>query len=150
MKTLSVLAVLGAVGAFGFARFDAPPAGAKPLVEIVEKLENGPYATIVDISYDDGYWEVEAYKEKLSYELEVDPKTGEIVSEHRDSADPAPPKGVLALSKVIRKVMDAGYKRFEEVSWENGHWEMEAQREGVKRELRVDPHTGEVLSDRVD
>ena len=150
MGMIGGLAFLGLVGAIGYAQTGALPPGAKPLVEILEKLEGGPYSSIVDISYDNGYWEVEVQKGKFSYELQIDPRTGEIVAEHRDDDDPVPPKGALALSQVLRRVMEEGYSEFEEVSWENGLWEMEARRAGLKRELRVDPQTGEVLTDRID
>ena len=37
-----------------------------------------------------------------------------------------------------------------DISFEGRTWEVEARRDNVKRELRVDPKTGEVISDRAD
>lgn len=129
---------------------DRPPRDVKPLEEIVAQMEKAGYAPIIEVSFDDGYWEVEALKEGQAVEAMVDPKTGEVVSEHRDEAEPAPPAKSLALSEVIASLTKADYTDIDEVSFEGASWEVEAWRNGVKRELRVDPLTAEVISDRSD
>jgi hypothetical protein len=42
------------------------------------------------------------------------------------------------------------YTDIPEVSFERQTWEVEARRRGVKRELHVDPRTGEIVSERAD
>ena len=44
---------------------------------------------------------------------------------------------------------DDGYTPVE-LELDDGRWEIEAHRNGEKRDLRVDPASGEVLSDRAD
>jgi hypothetical protein len=127
-----------------------PPTDAKPLAEIVAHMEKAGYSPIVEVSYDDGYWEVEAIKDGQPIEAMVDPKSGDIVSEHRDEAEKAPPADSLALSDVIAALAKADYADIDEVSFEGTSWEVEAWHNGVKRELRVDPLTAEVISDRSD
>jgi uncharacterized membrane protein YkoI len=122
----------------------------KSIVEIVRNLEEADYAPIVDVSYDDGVWEVEAYKADIPYELSLDPQTGEVISEHRDDADAKPPAKSLLLSTIIEGIEKAGYTDLDDISFEHRTWEAEVRRNGQKRELRVDPATGEVVSDRVD
>ena len=125
------------------------PAG-KTLLEIVAKLEQDGYAPITGVSLDRGQWEIEAQKFRTPLELRVDPASGAIVSEHRDDGDPAPPAGAKKLSEIVRGLVAAGYTDIEEVSFEGRNWEVEATRNGTRRELRVDPTTGSVVSDRVD
>ena len=65
-------------------------------------------------------------------------------------ADEKPPPGAMALSTVLTHLEQQGYTPIIEVSLENGHWEIEAYKTGEKRELEVDPNSGEVLSDKPD
>ncbi|WP_442481514.1 PepSY domain-containing protein [Aeoliella sp. SH292] len=129
---------------------ERPPSDGKPLAEIVAQMENAGYSPIVEVSFDDGYWEVEATKDGQPMEAMVDAKTGEVVSEHRDEHEKTPPADSLALSEVIASLAKADYADIDEVSFEGTSWEVEAWHNGVKRELRVDPLTAEVISDRSD
>lgn len=126
------------------------PAASKTLLEIVTKLETDGYGPITDVSRDDGNWEVETYKDGTAYELLVDPATGKIITEHRDDGDPKPPADAKKLSEIIKGLEAEGYTDINEVSFERKKWEVEAIRDRTKRELRVDPITGKVVSDRVD
>lgn len=58
-----------------------------------------------------------------------------------------PPPGAMALSMLLTKLEQQGYQPIVEVSLEDEHWEIEAYKTGEKRELEVNPNTGEVLSD---
>lgn len=126
------------------------PTDAKQLLEIVTGLEKQGYAPIVEISFDDGVWEVEAYNKENAFELLVDLKSGKVVSEHPDHGGPKPPADALPLSKIIEGLEKAGYSHVNDLSFERKSWEAEATRENEKRELRVDPKSGKVISDRAD
>lgn len=129
---------------------DVPPRGALSMLEVVKDLEKSGYQPIVDISFDDGNWEVEAFKDASAVELLVDPASGRVISEHADDAEPQPPTGAKLLSEIVAALIDAGYTDVSDASFEGRTWEAEARREGVKRELRVNPVSGEVISDRSD
>jgi hypothetical protein len=129
---------------------ERPPADAKPIVEFVEQLEKQGYGPFIEFSFDDGHWEVEVYKEDVPYELAVDGRTGKILSEHRDDAEPRPPRDAQPLSKILRTLIKAGYTDINEVSFERRYWEIEAFREDGKHEIHIHPTTGEVISDRRD
>lgn len=129
---------------------DRPPADASPMLKIVAAVEKAGYSPIVDCSFDDGRWEVEAYREDQSLELTIDAKSGKILSEHRDDAETRPPKDAKPLSEVLAILDKAGYADIEDASFERRYWEVEASRENAQRELHVDPKSGEVVSDRVD
>lgn len=87
MKRIAIYAgtaVLAVFAAQAVMARDVPPADAKPLSEIVGGLESKGYKPVVEVDFDDGRWEVEAYKDRTRYELRVDARTGEILSERRD------------------------------------------------------------------
>ncbi|MGD9714087.1 MAG: PepSY domain-containing protein, partial [Thermomicrobiales bacterium] len=129
---------------------DTPPRDSQSLFDIVSKLEKVGYKPIVDVSYDDGGWEVEAFKDEIALELMVDPASGDVLSEHRDDPDQQPPQKSKLLSEIIAALSDAGYTEISDASFEGRTWEVEARRDGLKRELRVNPETAEVISDRAD
>jgi hypothetical protein len=129
---------------------DTPPESALPLYEVVKQLESQKYGPIVEASFDDGSWEVEVYKSGVAYELLVNPFTAAVISEHRDDSEAAPPDGSKTLAEIVSAVMDSGYALVSDASFEGKSWEIEARRDGVKRELRVDPNTAEIISDRSD
>ncbi|WP_428818583.1 PepSY domain-containing protein [Microbulbifer sp. MCCC 1A16149] len=65
---------------------EMPPPGAMALSAIVTKLEQQGYVPVVDVSLDNGRWEVEAYKEGKKWDLEVDPNSGEILEVKQDES----------------------------------------------------------------
>ncbi|WP_062268979.1 PepSY domain-containing protein [Endozoicomonas arenosclerae] len=83
-KAFSVFFV-AMIMAFCSSSFAKPPQiVGKPLSQIIKMLEDQGYRPIVDISMDDGLWEVEAYKGDEKRELKVNPDTGEVVSDRPD------------------------------------------------------------------
>jgi uncharacterized membrane protein YkoI len=122
----------------------------KPLREIVTMLERDGYAPITEVSLERGHWEVDAYNDGAAVELHVDPASGRVLARHPDSGDPRPPANAKAFSQIVADVEAAGYTQITEASFKRQAWEIEAVRNGAKRELRVDVVTGKVLSDRAD
>src|SRR5690606_17471827 len=118
--------------------------------EVIAALEETGYLPVVEAEFDDGKWEIEAYQEDQAYELLVDPGSGEVVSKHRDTSDARPPEDGKRLSEILFSLAEAGYTDVQDVSFEGRTWEVEARRNGVKRELRVSVSSGEVISDRAD
>ncbi|AMO54832.1 hypothetical protein GZ77_24960 [Endozoicomonas montiporae] len=60
------------------------------------------------------------------------------------------PDNAKPLSKVIEMLEKKGYHPIIDVELERGRWEIEAFRDNVKRELKVDAVTGEIVSERRD
>ena len=58
---------------------ESPPDGALPLSEIVSQLEQAGYDPIVEVEFEDGVWEVEAFKAGQFVEIELDPMSGVIL-----------------------------------------------------------------------
>lgn len=61
-----------------------------------------------------------------------------------------PPEGSKPLVEIIQALEAQGYKPITEISMDDGVWEVEAYKNDEERELRVNPLTGEILSDRRD
>ncbi len=119
-------------------------------MEIVEQFEHQGYGPFIELSFDDGFWEVEVYKQDAPYELAVDARSGKTLSEHRDDAGPRPPRDAQPLSRILRGLEKAGYAEIEEVSFERRYWELEVLRADGKHEIHVDPKTGAIINDRLD
>lgn len=84
MKTaaLTLLASIGIVFSASTALAgDKPPADVKKLSEIVLILEKAGYDPISEIEFDDGHWEVDAYRDDKKIEVNVNPTTGEITKD---------------------------------------------------------------------
>lgn len=63
---------------------DRPPADALKLSEVVQKLEQQGFHPVVDIEFDDGVWEIDAYRGNDKRELQVDPLTGKVLRDRDD------------------------------------------------------------------
>ncbi|MFC5050081.1 PepSY domain-containing protein [Rubritalea spongiae] len=77
MKLFSILTILGITSATTWAD-EKPPADALPLSKVIEMIENKGYTPVVEVNFDDGKWEIEAYKDANKRELHVNAKSGEI------------------------------------------------------------------------
>lgn len=128
-----------------------PGEDAKPLSEIVEALESDGYGPFIEISRDDGYWEVEVSREGVAYELTIDPKTGDVLAEHRDDPERVPPEEALPLSKLLKTLREKqGFHLYDEISFERRYWEIEVFQNRQKHEVLVDPLTAAIVADRID
>jgi hypothetical protein len=56
----------------------------------------------------------------------------------------------MPAEQVKQKLMDAGYTSITELEADDGHWEGEGVKNGVKMELHVDPKTGAVTKEKPD
>lgn len=149
LQTLTAIAVVAGVP-LTVVLADQPSPDMKPIAEIVEQLEGKGYGPFIEVSFDDGRWEVETYKNDAPYELSVDPRTGNVLSEHRDDAEPRPPRDAQSLSRILHGLVNAGYTNIDDVAFERRYWEVECLRKDGKREIHVNPTTGEIISDRLD
>ena len=83
LLTAAILAPLAFAAAPAMAQVTRPPAGSKPLSEIVKMLEDAGFSP-VELDFKAGRWHVEAFnKEGQKRDLRVHPGTGEITSNRR-------------------------------------------------------------------
>jgi hypothetical protein len=81
---LLLLALLLALTTPVSAREDVPPPGALKASEVAASLEAQGFDPIVDMEFDDGRWEVKAFRDGRKRELRVDPMDARILSERDD------------------------------------------------------------------
>ncbi len=85
MKILLVSTLLATtLGFSAVANDDIPPTGSLKLSEVIQKLELEGFHPVVDVEFDDGVWEIDAYRGREKRELHVDPKTGKILRDRED------------------------------------------------------------------
>jgi uncharacterized membrane protein YkoI len=87
LRLLKIVTVIAAVGASiasaraGWFSDETPPAGAKPLSEVIRMLEDQGVRTITEIEFEDGVWKIEVHQpDGTEVDLKVDPMTGQIRS----------------------------------------------------------------------
>lgn len=56
----------------------------------------------------------------------------------------------IPAEQVRQKLMEAGYTSVTELEADDGHWEGEGVRNGVKMEFHADPRTGAVTREKPD
>ena len=66
------------------------------------------------------------------------------------AASEKPPKDAMPLSEIVKNIEDKGYSPITEISFDEGAWEAEAYKKGYERELKIDPVSGEIISDQPD
>lgn len=96
-----------------------PLADAKSVSKMLADLEKQGFAPIVDVSFGNGLWEIEAYKGNEQRELAVNPTTGAIVAEKADEADPKPPANAKPLSVIVQSIEQSGNSTILDVSFDD-------------------------------
>ena len=67
--------------------FEVPPEGALPLSEILASIEVAGHNAITEVEFEGGVWEVEFVVGGEAYELDIDPMTGEALSDEPQRVD---------------------------------------------------------------
>ncbi|WP_048306810.1 PepSY domain-containing protein [Halomonas sp. PR-M31] len=81
------IAALGLVSISGLSFADQPGEDWISMDKVKSILEDDGYSQVSEIQADDGHWEGEGMKNGEKYEFHVDPKSGEITKNERDSDD---------------------------------------------------------------
>ncbi|SFD47430.1 PepSY domain-containing protein [Paracidovorax konjaci] len=122
--------------------------------QVAQRLRAGGYAVVYDVELDDGFWEAKARKsvqqhEKVEFVLH--PVTLEVLSQVGRSGGTLNNQPVLGAEQVVQALQQAGYTHVRGIEYDDGFWEAEAtNRANQAVELRVEPTTGQVLSERLD
>ncbi|MDA8444839.1 PepSY domain-containing protein [Paracidovorax valerianellae] len=129
--------------------------GALPSVDqVAQALRAKGFNFVYDVELDDGFWEAKARQsatqgEKVEFVLH--PVTLEVLSQVGRSGGTVNNQPVLSADQVMQALQQAGYTRVHGLEYEDGYWEAEATNmANLNMELRVEPTTGKVLSERLD
>jgi hypothetical protein len=66
---------------------EIPPEGSLPLSEIIANFEIAGHTAVTEVEFEDGVWEVEFVVGDEKYALEIDPMTGEALSDEPQKPD---------------------------------------------------------------
>ena len=142
----SILFILAAIP---FAAGSAWAFGERPTIDAAAAtaaVAAAGFTDIREVEYDDGVWEIRATgADGRRVTVHVDPADGTILS-------PAPAGAPrIELAEVMQRLAAAGYTDVREVERDDGFWQAEVRDgTGVRREVRVHPVSGAIVSDRID
>ena len=134
---------LSGVCAGSAAAGELPPAGSKPLSEIVKAVEGKKLGVIAQAEFDDGRWEVTVCEASACQKLYLDPAAGTEQRRRKTDSDELPPADAKPLSAIVQAVEARGAGSISEVEFDMGHWEFALRKDGRKSKLVVDPRTGQ-------
>ena len=122
----------------------AAPALANPATTLTEPqvravLEQQGCTRINDLEFEDGMWEADATSaDGNRVDLRVDPSSGKVFAEDMVST--------LSADDIKARLTAAGYSKVNDVDFEDGIWEAEAERpDGADVKIRLDPTDGRIL-----
>ncbi len=112
--------------------------------QIRAQLQAQGFTDIHDIKFDDGMWQADATSaDGKRVELRLDPRTGTV---YPDSA-----VSQLSEADIRAKLSTAGYSNVHDVKFDDGLWKADGtSAAGRNVEVRLDPTTGEVISEKRD
>ncbi|MFC4729070.1 PepSY domain-containing protein [Coralloluteibacterium thermophilus] len=141
-KRLLALLVAGAF-ASGAALAQTPASGSMTASEVRQALTEAGYTEVRDVEFDDGLWEADATSgDGRRIDVRLDPATGKIYPDTATSA--------LTADDIKASLTAEGYANVRDVEFDDGLWKAEADRNGRKVELRLDPEDGRVVTERDD
>ncbi len=97
----------------------------KPLSEIVKAVESQGYVP-TEVELEDGAWEIEATKDGKTFELELDPKSGETLSVEEEAEE----------EESVRDVAEAPDTPLRDLGWLIGDWIDKGEEATIKTKCR--------------
>lgn len=126
----------------------ATAATAQPVsgaADALDRLKAAGYADVRDVEFDDGLWEAEVRgRDGRWHDVAVDPATGEVMDDRGG-------RSLLSARDVVARLTAAGYTDVHDLDLDDAVWEADARTaDGRRVELRINAHTGRVLSEEID
>ena len=113
--------------------------------DITRQLNAAGYSEVRDIEFDDGLWEAEVRgRDGRWHDVAVDAASGELMDDRGGRA-------LLPATRVMADLAAAGYRDVHDLDLDDAVWEADATAaNGQRVELRINAHTGKVLSESMD
>ena len=103
----------------------------KPLSEIVKAVEAQGYVP-TEVEFEDGAWEIEATKDGKSYELKLDPKSGEMLSAKEEQDDDEDEDD----EEIAENVTEIPETPLRDLDWLIGDWIDKGENTTIKTKCR--------------
>jgi hypothetical protein len=117
------------------------------LSEVLAAAEQRGVTDISDVSFDDGVWEIEGYRDGKAVEVHLHPHFLSVLAEHPEEPQSRPYRSLRA-SEIAKKLEEAGYGQISELEWEQTHWVAEVMTPRGEQELPIAADTGKVINGR--
>ncbi|MBW8366580.1 MAG: PepSY domain-containing protein [Arenimonas sp.] len=113
--------------------------------DVIRQLNAAGYKEVRDIEFDDGLWEAEVRsRDGRWHDVAVDAANGELMDDRSGRA-------LLPATRVVADLTAAGYRDVHDLDLDDAVWEADAiTASGQRVELRINAHTGKLLSESVD
>ena len=59
-----------------------------------------------------------------------------------------PPPDVMVMSEIALSLEKQGYILIAEIEFDDGMWKVDAYKDGQRRDLKVDPRSGQIVADK--
>lgn len=141
MKTSALTLALSLCVAAGSVAAQAPSGPA----DITRILNAAGYTEIRDVEFDDGVWEADVRgSDGRWHDVAVDASNGDLMDDHGGRA-------LLTATELANRLAAAGYRDVHDLDLDDAVWEADATSPAGQRvELRVNAHTGRVISESID
>ena len=124
-----------------------PPAGSKPLSEILQGVEQRASEVVLSAEFDSRSWEILACDAggRRCREITVDPRTGKELRSIPESADDLmPPSNGKPASTIARSVEESKVGVITELEFDDSQWEVQVRAEQGRAKLYIDPISADV------
>lgn len=114
---------------------------AMTAAQVRAALTSDGYTNIHDVEFDDGVWKADVTSANgKKMDVRLDPKTGKIYPDVQKATN-------FGEADVRAKLSAAGYTKIDDVNFDDGLWQAEADdSNGQRMDLKLDPADGRVIS----
>lgn len=120
--------------------------------QVTAKLQQLGYQHLLELEFEDGFWEAEVRDGNSKIELILHPVTLEVLhqSSNRHPQTGSTTPG-LSAAQIVASLQQAGYSHVRDLEFDDGLWEADAiNAKGFRVELKIHPETGAVLREKLD
>ena len=120
--------------------------------QVSAKLQQLGYQQVLELEFDDGFWEAEVRNGNSKVELILHPVTLDVLhqSGNGNSQTGSTTPG-LDSAQIIASLEQGGYRHIHDLEFDDGLWEADAiNAKGFRVELKIHPESGAVLSEKLD
>jgi hypothetical protein len=144
MKMLILILMVFATAPDSSIAREVPPAGSKPLSEILKMVEELKIGVITEAEFEEAMWEVMVREAQTCWTLFIDPKSGNESRRVKEQCeDETPPSDGKRVSEIVRGCEERKLGVITEVEFDDGWWEVSVRNGNRKMKLKFDPKTGE-------
>ncbi|WP_313295686.1 PepSY domain-containing protein [Diaphorobacter sp.] len=120
--------------------------------QVIARIQQLGYLQLLDLEFDDGFWEAEVRDGHRKIELVLHPQTLDVL--HQSGNGLPLPEGAspnLNSTQIVESLERAGYRHVHDLEFDDDLWEATAiNAQGLLVELNVHPGTGAVLREKLD